>query len=131
VEVKLHRERPIPPEQVMELYRLVGWWQDRTAGEIAFVLERDPACGVWEGDRLVGFARAVTDGRFRAYVEDVVVHPDVRRQAVGQRLVARLLEALSHIDVVSLFCQPELVPFYERNGWKPNRKQVVMHRKGV
>ncbi|KEO84934.1 GNAT family N-acetyltransferase [Tumebacillus flagellatus] len=129
MDVKLHRERPIPPEGVLELYQNVNWWPERTPEDVARVLERDPACGVWDGERLVGFARAVTDDRVRAYIEDVVVHSDYRRQAVGQELLAVLLKELAHIDVVSLFCEPELVPFYEKNNFRRSRTQVVMHRK--
>jgi hypothetical protein len=48
----------------------------RTAGQVSAVLRASPAVGAWHGQDLVGFARAVTDGILRAYVEDVVASPD-------------------------------------------------------
>ena len=72
--------------------------------------------------------RALTDKTYRAYVEDVVVDPDYRGQHIGERMVAELMEALKDIETVSLFCEPERVPFYERNGFKRNATQVMMHR---
>jgi ribosomal protein S18 acetylase RimI-like enzyme len=55
------------------------------------VLGFGPAVGAWAGDRLVGFVRAVTDGAFRAYVEDVIVAPDARGAGIGRSLIDHLL----------------------------------------
>ena len=64
--------REIPAEGVLRLYAAVGWWPERTAGQVSAVLRASPAVGAWHGQDLVGFARAVTDGILRAYVEDVI-----------------------------------------------------------
>jgi hypothetical protein len=75
----------------------------------------------------VGFARAVTDGILRAYVEDVVVCPDWRGMGTGQALVDCLMATLRPIPVVTLFCSPDLVPFYELHSFR-GTNQIVMHR---
>ena len=87
-------EREIPPEGVLKLYRAEGWWPERTAEQVRAVLRAAPAVGAWHGQDLVGFARAVTDGILRAYVEDVIVSPDWRGMGVGQALLAGLMEQL-------------------------------------
>lgn len=92
------------------------------------MLDAFPAVGAWRGDRLVGFARSVSDGVLRAYIEDVVVAPDVRGLGVGRMLVAAIADQLQPIPVVSLFCDPRLVSFYEQAGFRPTR-QVVLHRR--
>ena len=56
---------------------------------------------------------AVTDGVLRAYVEEVVACPDRQGTQVGQALMDCLMATLGAIPVVTLFCSPELVPFYE------------------
>ncbi len=126
--IESHAVRPIDPLAVHQLYACVAWWPDRQAPDIAHVLAHDVAVGAWDGDRLVGFTRAVSDQRFRAYIEDVVVHPDYRRFGVGRSLVATVVAALGHIETISLFCDPDLVPFYEHHGFKASRSQVVLHR---
>ncbi|MCB0100322.1 MAG: hypothetical protein KDE46_31545, partial [Caldilineaceae bacterium] len=75
IEIALHSARPIPAQAVRQLYDAVDWWPDRTVEQIGAVLAQDAAVGAWDADRLVGFARALSDGRFHAYVEDVMVHP--------------------------------------------------------
>ncbi len=85
-------QREIPAEGVLRLYQTAGWWPERTAEQVRAVLRASPAVGAWQGEDLIGFARAVTDGVPRAYVEDVVVSPDWRGTGVGRALLAGLME---------------------------------------
>jgi GNAT superfamily N-acetyltransferase len=118
LEVKTHQERPIPPRAVRELYEHVGWY--RPGGEEAMteVLESGPAIGAWDEDRLVGFMRALSDGRFAAYIEDVMVHEEYRGSGVGGDLMARLLEEVGDVAKVNLFCKPPVIPFYKGSGFR-------------
>jgi ribosomal protein S18 acetylase RimI-like enzyme len=120
-------EREIPAEGVLELYQAEGWWPERTVEQVRAVLRAAPAVGAWDGQDLIGFARAVTDGILRAYVEDVIVSPDWRGVGVGQALLAGLMEQLKPVPVVTLFCSPDLVGHYEASSFRRTR-QVVMHR---
>ncbi len=112
---------------MIAIYQAAGWWPQRTAEQVSAVLGSSPAVGAWHDEKLVGFARAVTDGILRAYVEDVVVFPDRRGTGIGQALMDCLMEALGPIPVVTLFCSPDLVPFYELHSFR-GTKQIVMHR---
>jgi ribosomal protein S18 acetylase RimI-like enzyme len=118
IAVKSHRERPILPGSERELYDHVGWRRPGSKEDIGEVLEAGPAVGAWDGDRLVGFARALSDGRFAAYVEDVMVHEAYRRRSVGEEIVALLLEEIGAAAKVSLFCEPPVTSFYEANGFR-------------
>jgi ribosomal protein S18 acetylase RimI-like enzyme len=120
-------ERAIPADQVLALYRAAQWWPERTPEQVDLALAGSPAVGAWRGGHLVGFARAVTDGVLRAYVEDVVVAPSQRGSRIGQALVDRLAADLGAIPVVTLFCSAGLVRYYEACGFEATG-QVVMHR---
>lgn len=122
-----HGQRDIPAEGVLALYRAAGWWPERTADQVRAVLQTSPAVGAWHGQQLIGFARAVTDGLLRAYVEDVVVSPGWRGRGVGRALLAGLTQQLGPVPVVTLFCSADLAPYYETSSFKTTR-QVVMHR---
>ena len=123
-----HEERAMDPTAVLALYAAVNWpWVNRQPTFLTTILATAPALGAWDETRLVGFARAVTDGHFRAYIEDVAVHPDYQRQGIGRRLIAALLTQLVHIDTISLFCQAELAPFYTDLGFRQRGNQLVLH----
>ncbi|WP_132747057.1 GNAT family N-acetyltransferase [Scopulibacillus darangshiensis] len=113
----------------MILYNDVGWWEERKEQEIEEMLNKVQSVGAWKDDALIGFARAVSDGKFRAYIEDVVIHSSFRKEGIGTKLVSTLLDELSYIDVISLFSEEQLIPFYEKNNFKNSKSQFVMHRK--
>ena len=113
----------------MNLYNNVGWWEERKEQDIDKMLKQEVSVGAWKNDVLIGFARAVSDGRFRAYIEDVVIHKEFQKLGIGTKLVSVLLEELSHIDVVSLFSEDDLIPFYEKNNFRYSKSQFVMHKK--
>lgn len=129
MEILNYTERPIKAKELMELYNNANWWEEREEQDIDRMLTQDASVGVWKDGVLVGFSRAISDGKFRAYVEDVVIHKDYQELGIGTKLVSKLLEELSHIDVISLFCGDDLISFYEKNNFKNSKSQFVMHKK--
>ncbi len=67
---------------------------------------------------LVGYARAISDGAFNAYVSTVAVLPEYQRRGIGRELLRRLLEGRDHIQFV-LHAAPAVHPFYLRCGFSP------------
>jgi ribosomal protein S18 acetylase RimI-like enzyme len=121
-------ERPVTAADVRRLYDGAGWWPGWDLSGIERAVAASVAVGAWDGERLVGFARAVSDGEHRAYVEDVVIDPDYRGRKIGEGLVSALVAQLSGVHIVSLFAEPERVAFYERNGFRPSPTAVMLHR---
>ena len=85
--------------------------------------------GLWRHDpripRLVGFARCTGDGVFEATVWDVAVHPLYQGSGLGSQLMVYVLEALEAMGTerVSLFADPGVVNFYQRQGWELEPQQ--------
>ncbi|MGF2616542.1 GNAT family N-acetyltransferase [Rossellomorea vietnamensis] len=129
--IKIHscEEKEIKACDIALLYKHAGWWDKRDKRDIEKMLKKQISVGAWNGNTLIGFARAVTDGVFRAYLEDVILHKEWRKSGIGTRMVSSLLDELVHIDIVSLFCEEEHIPFYEKSGFKKSRSQFIMHRK--
>ena len=80
--------------------------------------------GLWRHDtrvpRLVGFARCTGDGVVEATVWDVAVHPLYQGAGLGKQLMDYVLEQLRLMGVnrVSLFADPDVVGFYQAQGWE-------------
>ncbi len=127
---KLQDEKPICSEKLKRLYDSVGWWPERKEIDIQKMLKNSIAIGVWKENELIGFARVVSDGVFRAYLEDVVVHESVRNKGIGEKMLTMLLEEISYIDIVSLFCGEKLITFYGQQQFQTT-KQIVMHRNQI
>lgn len=128
ITLKLHTEKPILQSDLMGLYQDAGWWTNRDENGILQLLVSGVAVGAWKDDILIGFCRSISDGIYRAYVEDVVVLSTYRNKGIGELMVKRILDELKDIDVISLFCTEDLEGFYELSGFK-RTKQIVMHYK--
>ena len=116
--IEYSSERRIAPAEVLRLMHQTAWGADRTEADIARALEIAPLrVGAWSDGRLVGFARALTDGVYRGYVDDVVVDESMRARGIGRRLLRELLELLAGVELVALDCGDDLVPFYESLGF--------------
>jgi GNAT superfamily N-acetyltransferase len=65
---------------------------------------------------VVGFATAITDRRFAAYIPLVEVLPAHQGRGIGSQMVTALLERLRDCYMIDLVCDDDVVPFYERLG---------------
>ena len=102
---------------------MTTWWaKDRGAAEVAGAVAGSDLVVTLvrrSEDRLVGFARVLTDFTFVGLILDVVVAPDVRGLRLGARLMDAVVShpALAAVQSLELVCQPELEEFYARWGF--------------
>lgn len=113
-------DRPTRAE-LIELYDAVGWTsystrpevlQDAVAGSTRVVTAR-------YGDELLGLARVLSDGASIAYLQDVLVRPELQREGVGRQLVQTALEPYGHVRQKVLLTddEPRQQAFYESLGY--------------
>lgn len=104
---------------VLRLFAQTSWAASRSPDAIQTMLDHTPvSLGVWDGDHLIGFARAVTDDVFRAVIEDVVVDAHYRGRGIGAGIMHQMLERLAHVEEIALVCVDDLIPFYESFGFE-------------
>ena len=119
-------------DQLATLFDAVGW-QRRTADRARLAQLVHGSWWVvsaWEGDRLVGFARAISDGATNAYISTVAVLPEFQRRGIGREVLRRLLEGRDGIQFV-LHANDNAYPFYLHIGldFRPFENVLVRPRK--
>lgn len=70
----------------------------------------------WDGDRLVGIARSLTDYTNVAYLADLAVHCAYQKRGIGRELVRLVQSALHPGASVVLLAAPAAVEYYPRIG---------------
>ncbi len=80
-----------------------------------------------EGGIVVSFIAAISDGVLCAFVSSLQVLPAYRGRGIGSELVRRMLRKLEDHYVVSLTCDPNLQPFYERFGIRPSGGMLLLN----
>jgi ribosomal protein S18 acetylase RimI-like enzyme len=120
---------PVDPAQLSDLFAAVGFTRPRDAAHMNAMVEGSRwVVSAWDGDRLVGFARCISDGVDNAYVSTVAVHPDHQRRGIGREMMRRLMDGREGIKFV-LHTQPAARRLYESLGYVDATNMLVRERK--
>ena len=116
--------------EVVTLLRSVGW--DLRASEPASLEQALRAttefATAWDGDRLVGTARSISDGAQNALIATVVVHPAYQGLGVGERMMHLLVDGHDLVRF-SLAAAPGLEPWYRKLGFLPDPHAMFRPRR--
>lgn len=119
--------------ELLELYKSEFWSYKRTREDVVKMLAgSDIIVGlVNESDRLIAFTRVLTDFVYRATIYDVIVKPTHRKMGLGVKLIDTVINhpELASVEQITLYCLPEMIPFYERWGFSANVGEIqLMYR---
>ncbi len=136
IRVILHRHGGLRlrllPGKLEQLRRLLQqhsfWANQRQHRQLATMLRGSQAAvSAWQGERLVGFGRATSDGIFRAVLWDVVVAAPQQGQGLGRRLVEELLRAPAVRKVERVYLMTTNgAGFYRRLGFESTHRQQLL-----
>ncbi|HEX7746596.1 MAG TPA: GNAT family N-acetyltransferase [Micromonosporaceae bacterium] len=120
--------------QLMELFAGAWWTASRTPDDMTAMLAGSDlviALVHRPTDRLVGFARVLTDGVYLAVVLDVIVASGARGSGLGTMLMDGVVghPRLAAVRSIELVCQPELMPFYRRWGFTERVGRSLLMRR--
>ncbi len=91
------------------------WPRDYSSTEVAAALARTINIGAWDGARLVGSVRVLTDGYFFATISELFVDPSYQRRGIGRHLMELALDRAPR-GKMAFGAQPQSVGFFERIG---------------
>ena len=116
-------------DQLQVLFRLGAFWaKDRSIEDFSIAIANsEPVVSVWDRERLIGFARATSDGIYRATIWDVVIHPEYRGAGLGRKLVETVLShpRMNRVERVYLMTTHQQ-SFYERIGFECNSSTTMV-----
>lgn len=123
--------KPITPEQFAQVLRNSGIIRpvddlDRMAKMLAGA---NCTWSAWDGDRLVGIARAMTDFCYACYLSDLAVDKDYQKQGIGKTLVARMQEDIGEDVALILLAAPAAMSYYPHLGFERHRGAYIVPRK--
>lgn len=112
----------------LELDAVIELYRDSTLGERRPVDDRERMAAMlahanlvitaWDGERLVGIARSLSDFAFCTYLSDLAVRLSYQRCGIGKELMRRT-QAAGGRATVFLFAAPKAVDYYPHVGFAP------------
>jgi predicted GNAT family N-acyltransferase len=129
-----HAIEPERLPQLLELYAAEWWTEGRTVADVSRMLAASDLVVALihrPSDRLVGFARVLSDDTYVALVLDVIVANSARRAGLGGLLMDAIVShpRLAVVQSLELVCQPDLMPFYRRWGFTEQVGQSRLMRR--
>jgi ribosomal protein S18 acetylase RimI-like enzyme len=125
----LRKDVLVDAPALADLFRAVGWYRKANdVPRLARMLEgTTQMVSAWDGERMVGFARAVSDQAYNGYISSVAVHPRWQGKGLGERLITALLEQNDEVKFV-LTAVPGIQGFYEGLGFTRDPEGMVRYR---
>ncbi len=80
----------------------------------------------WDGERLVGVARSVTDFYYCCYLSDLAVDFDYQKQGIGRRLIAEIQRRLEKNCKLILVAAPAANDYYRHIGFTNNERCWIL-----
>ena len=80
---------------------------------------------VFDGERLIGIGRCLSDGIRQAALYDIAVEPEYQGQGIGRAIVDRLMRNLSGCNFI-LYASPGKEDFYRCLGFKKMKTGMVL-----
>src|SRR5689334_22873490 len=102
----------VRPDEFFALAQRV-WPGDYGLAETTTALARTTNIGAWDGDRLIGCVRLLTDGYFLATISEILVDEGYRRRGIGRELMRRVL-ALAPRGRLFFGARAEATDFFDR-----------------
>lgn len=107
---------------ILALYRAHGWTHANDPARLRTAIECSSYSVVGiEDDRVIGFARAMSDEAFAVYIADILVTPELQRQGIGRSLTRAILDhyPLGRFHHQVLVAERGAEGFYRRLGLVP------------
>ena len=126
-QIDLREGGAIPEKQVKELFAALGWTEfDGLFPEL--LLNSTYVVSAWDGARLVGMARVVSDRVYVSTLQQVGVHPDYQRQGLGSELVRRCVAQFARTQFLLTIDDESNVTFYSRFGFTKTTDAMIRLR---
>ncbi|MGM3307111.1 GNAT family N-acetyltransferase [Anabaena sp. WFMT] len=114
--------------ELQNLFNISAFWaQGRSIKDLGIAIANsEPVISVWDGEKLIGFARANSDGIYRATIWDVVIHPEYQGNGLGIKLVETVLShPRMQVERVYLMTTNQQA-FYKKIGFQINSTTTMV-----
>lgn len=128
--IEIRDDAPLEVDEAIDLYRRSTLGERRPVGRkdifAGMLAHATLTLTAWDGDRLVGIARTLTDFTYVAYLADLAVDAAYQRQGIGKRLIEETRARLGSECMIVLLAAPLANEYYAKLGFEHNPRAWVL-----
>ena len=117
-------------EDVVDLYKDAGWWEDSYTSDFIPDIMKNSYCfaGIFQDKKMIGMGRVLSDGCSDAYIQDITILKEFRGKGLGLKITNFIIEHLkeNNIDWIGLIGAPGTQKFYEKMGFNLMSNHIPM-----
>lgn len=112
-------ENPPKASELLNLFHQTSWAKTRSLNGVKALLDTTQIfVAVRKDDILIGYGRAISDGIYRALIDDIIIDENYREKGLGREIMSILMEKLKHVDEIILTTRAHLEEFYKNLGFQ-------------
>ena len=114
------QDRRITPEQLADVFTRSGIQRpvDDLARMEKMLQHGNLLITAWDGESLIGVARALTDFAFCCYLSDLAVDREYQHRGIGQALIEQVRSAIGQDSMLLLLAAPGAMAYYPKVGFE-------------
>jgi len=129
MDFEIRDTKDVRPEAMLALFQTVDWASERSLESVGPALAGTYLLITgWHDGQCIGMVRVLSDGVYRALLEDVIVHPDYQGHGLGRMLLEATVSHPMVQDLEAVFLFTSKPGFYERFGFQST--ELGMYRFG-
>ena len=118
----------IKSEEVLRLLKMTYWANNRTIEQIEESMASSFCYGMFlaEEERLVGFARVISDLATTYYLCDVIIDPKYQHQGLGKALVSHIVGLPQYRKLRGILLTKDAHGLYEKFGFETVKDRAMV-----
>ena len=118
----------IKSEEVLRLLKMTYWANNRTMEQIEESMASSFCYGLFlaEEERLVGFARVISDLATTYYLCDVIIDPEYQHQGLGKALVSHIISLPQYRKLRGILLTKDAHGLYEKFGFETVKDRAMV-----
>ena len=122
--IEYRNDALITAEQAIDLYKRSTLGERRPIHNVqtfeAMLKNANLTVTAWDGAKLVGISRSLTDFSYVAYLADLAVDEQYQRSGIGKQLIEETKTRLGPQCMIVLLAAPKANEYYEHIGFEHN-----------
>ena len=122
----------ITAEQAIDLYTRSTLGERRPIHNVAtfeaMLKNANLTITAWDGEKLVGISRSLTDFAYVAYLADLAVDQQYQRSGIGKQLIEETKARLGPECMIVLLAAPKANEYYEHIGFEHNPRAWTLKK---